>query len=420
MEAEKLAAQEASAQAKVSETKEPEGPVSGSTPLGAASPESQAIADEAKQISTDKTETPEGQEHPTGSTGVVTKIDETGEHFLVAQAETGALKSLCNSTPGTQWNEAGIESSCVFEGITFKNLQALKTKIDQVEAQTQADAEAQQLNAASDESQAIVTIAKIENAARSAAQDFAYIESLLDEYPSNPAILSADDKAYDAQATALDALEEAQGVTDPGILGTLLSKAELAASKAAAAKTAAKNAYDTEKAAEAAAKATANQANQNNSGGGGSTYQEPVAPQAPQTLYPSAPEQTGGSGSSFSSGSGGGSSYTGPGGGGGTQTPSTPMKKSAESGKLLGYLETPEMWGDGAKSSTIETPEMWGDATPTAAPKKAGAGAGATGGTAYGATIQGKTGPGVLLYPVFIAGANSLYYLLRKRRKNKK
>lgn len=74
-------------------------------------------------------------------------------------------------------------------------------------------------------------------------------------------------------------------------------------------------------------------------------------------------------------------------------------------------METPEMWGDLVKTSTIETPEMWGDA-PSPAPKKA-TGTG-------GATIQGKTGPGVLLYPVFIAGANSLYYLLRKRRKNKK
>ncbi len=38
----------------------------------------------------------------------------------------------------------------------------------------------------------------------------------------------------------------------------------------------------------------------------------------------------------------------------------------------------------------------------------------------HGAFIQGETGPGLLLYPAFIAGANGLFYLARKRKRLQK
>ncbi|MFA6521368.1 MAG: hypothetical protein WCT53_03230 [Candidatus Gracilibacteria bacterium] len=48
--------------------------------------------------------------------------------------------------------------------------------------------------------------------------------------------------------------------------------------------------------------------------------------------------------------------------------------------------------------------------------------AGTTGASAkqmYGSAIQGATGPEMLLYPILVAGANGLYYLAKRRRKNK-
>lgn len=38
----------------------------------------------------------------------------------------------------------------------------------------------------------------------------------------------------------------------------------------------------------------------------------------------------------------------------------------------------------------------------------------------HGAYIQGRTGPGILIYPFALAGANGLYYLLRRRRRKQK
>ncbi|MBI4994097.1 hypothetical protein HZC21_00420 [Candidatus Peregrinibacteria bacterium] len=407
--------------------------------------------------------TPTTETRQTGSTGVETKkIDETSEKFLVAQAEMDALKELCDNTSGAKWNEDGNNSSCVFEDINFKNLQAFKTKIDQVSKQAQTSG-SQHLGAASDESQAIATIAKIGDAARDVTQDAEYIASLLKKYPDNTEIQSANTKAQNAKATAEDALGFAKGATDPAILKTLLGKAELAASKVAEAKTAAQNAADAEllllpppppppppspdvpsappsptPAEEIAALKTeiANSKDQlkiaasNNNDAlinqlvasiatlnskieklGG----QQVIVNVPEYKYPSA-QETACADPSFvydpfkkkciaptlvgaSSGAGTGS-----------------QSKASQAKGKKGAMETPEMWGDQVKSSTIETPEMWGDSTEPAKPKT-GAAAATKG---YGATIQGKTGPGVLLYPVFIAGANSLYYLLRKRRKNKK
>lgn len=390
------------------------------------------------------------------------------------QQTQAQLKSECESTPGARWNEDGDNSGCIFGktehlSAASPESQAIADKAKQkqeyptgptgvIAMVTPSEPESGQkpLGAASDKSLAIATIAKIDAASRDAAEAAKFVADLLKQYPNNADIQSANAKAQNAAATAMDALGFAKDETDLDILDTLLGKADLAASNALDAKYAALDAADAEDAKKQIVmsesetedefsaeeeiaelkveiedlKGQLNDAKNDNdktlinqliaeiaalnakiSSLGGQPVNVTVnvpeyksaAPELecpdPNFVYDPfkkkciAPTEVG-------------ASSSGSGGGGGTKSAS-----SAEGKK--GAMEIPEMWGDEVKTKTIETPEMWGDAAP--APKKSTGAAKA--GSSYGATIQGKTGPGVLLYPVFIGAVNGLYYLARKRRR---